>query len=290
MVTKEEDLVWRLFVASTHATMLFFTTAGRVFARKVYQLPEAGPAARGRALVNLLQVEPDEKVAALLAVRDFAEQEDSFLLFATRLGKVKRTPLAAYANIRSVGLRAVLINDGDNLLSVHLTDGRRHVFMGTHLGMGIRFGEDDARPMGRVTAGVRGIKLRPGDWVEEVATIDPGAENDILVVTDLGYGKRTPVAEFRTQQRGGFGVTLVRLTDKNGVVAGIRHVQEDDQVLMVSERGMLIRMNVAEISRMGRATQGVRVIRLDDGDRVVSVARMEEREENGDGEDDHSDE
>ncbi len=281
MATKAEDEVWKLFVASTHATMLFFTSAGRVFARKVHQLPDVGPAARGRALVNLLPVEKDESVAALLAVRDFAEHETSYLLFATRLGRVKKTALKEYANIRTTGLRAVAINPGDDLLSVHLTDGNRQVFMGTHQGMGIRFEEQQVRPMGRVTAGVRGINLRDGDWVEEVATVDATEENDILVVTDLGFGKRTAVNEFRLQQRGGYGMKAIRLTDKTGSVAGIRHVHEKEQVLVLTEGGMVIRMNVNEIRRIGRSTQGVRIIRLDEGDRVVSVAKLAE-EENGD--------
>ena len=283
MSIKAEDEVEKLFVASTHAVMLFFTSKGRVFARKVHELPDVGPGGRGRALVNLLQLEAEERVAALLAVRDFAEHEDAFLLFATRLGKVKRTPLSEYANIRSSGLRAIAINSGDDLLSVHLTDGTLHVFIGTHRGMGIRFEEGEARPMGRVSAGVRGINLREGDWVEEVATLDPTAENDILVVTDLGFGKRTPVADFRLQQRGGYGLKAVQLTSKNGTVAAIRHVHESDQILVLTEGGILIRMNVGEIRRSGRATQGVRVIRLDEGDRVVSVAKLAEDDgSNGD--------
>ncbi len=275
MATKDEDEVWQLFVASTHATMLFFTSAGRVFARKVHELADVGPAARGRALVNLLQLAPDEKVCALLAVRDFSEHENSFLFFATRLGRVKRTPLKEYANIRVNGLKAVVINEGDDLLSVRLTHGEHHVFMGTKQGMGIRFDENDARSMGRVTAGVRGINLRKGDFVEEVAIFDPSEDKDILVVTDLGYGKRTPISDFRVQRRGGYGMRLIRLTEKNGAVAAIRHVSEDDEVLMVTEGGMLIRTNVAEIRRIGRATMGVKVIRLKEGDRVVSVARAE---------------
>jgi len=283
MSIKAEDEVEKLFVASTHAVMLFFTSEGRVFARKVHELPDIGPGGRGRALVNLLQLESEERVAALLAVRDFAEHEDAFLLFATRLGKVKRTPLSEYANIRSSGLRAIAINAGDDLLSVHLTDGTLHCFIGTHRGMGIRFEEVEARPMGRVSAGVRGINLREGDWVEEVATLDPTAENDILVVTDRGFGKRTPVADFRLQQRGGYGLKAIQLTSKNGTVAAIRHVHESDQILVLTEGGILIRMNVGEIRRSGRATQGVRVIRLDEGDRVVSVAKLAEDDgSNGD--------
>ncbi len=285
MATKAEDVVWRLFVASTHATVLFFTTRGRVFAKKVHELPEVGPTSRGRALVNLLPLEPEEGVATLLTVRDFAEHEDAFLLFATRRGKIKRTRLAAYAKIRSSGLRAVSIVDGDDLLAVHLTNGASHVFMGTRAGKAIRFNEADARPMGRVSAGVRGISLRDGDAVEEVATFDPNDEGDVLVVTDRGFGKRTPVSEFRLQHRGGLGITLVRLTDKNGEVVGIRHVHEDDQALLITETGMLIRMHIAEISRIGRATQGVRLIRLDEDDRVVAVAKLVDSED-GDEEDD----
>ncbi len=285
MATKAEDVVWRLFVASTHATVLFFTTKGRVFAKKVHELPEVGPTSRGRALVNLLPLEPEEGVATLLTVRDFGEHEDAFLLFATRRGKVKRTRLSAYANIRSSGLRAVSIVDGDDLLAVHLTNGSSHVFMGTRAGMAIRFDEADARPMGRVSAGVRGISLREGDAVEEVATFDPSDEGDVLVVTDRGFGKRTAVAEFRLQHRGGIGITLVRLTDRNGEVVGIRHVHGDDQALLITETGMLIRMHIAEISRIGRATQGVRLIRLDEDDRVVAVAKLVDSDD-GDEEDD----
>ncbi len=188
---------------------------------------------------------------------------------------MKRTPLAEYANIRANGLRAVVINPDDNLLSVRLTNGHSHVFIGTNQGKAIRFQETDVRPMGRVTAGVRGINLRAGDFVEEVAIFDATENNDILVVTDQGFGKRTAISEFRIQGRGGYGITLIRLTDKNGVVAAIRHITETDEILVVTEQGMMIRMNAGEIRRIGRATLGVRVIRLDEDDRVVSVARAE---------------
>jgi DNA gyrase subunit A len=289
MATKSEDEVWHLFIASTHATMLFFTSAGRVFARKVHELPDVGPAARGRALVNLLQLAPDETVRTLLAVRDFDEHDEAYLFFATRQGRVKRTELNAYANIRANGLRAVVINPDDNLLAVRLTGGRSHVFMGTRNGQSIRFEETDVRPMGRVTAGVRGINLRDGDTVEEVAIFDPEEDNDILVVTDRGFGKRTAISEFRVQRRGGYGIALIRLTEKNGSVAAIRHIAEEDEILVVTEQGMMIRMNASEIRRIGRATQGVRLIRLDEDDRVVSVARAEAAddadEEEGDLED-----
>ena len=287
MSAKHEDVVSHLFVASTHATVLFFTSAGRVFARKVYELPEVAPTARGRALVNLLPIEPEEVVSAVIAVRDFEpEEEEWYLLFATRAGRVKRTALSAYANIRSTGLRAVLIEEGDDLLSVHLTNGASTVFIGTRHGKAIRFAETDVRPMGRVSMGVRGIQLRDGDQVEQAATFDEADAGDILCVTDQGFGKRTPVEEFRLQGRGGLGVTLIRLTEKNGYVVGIRHVHDDDQILMISEHGMTIRMSVDEIRRTGRAAQGVHLIRLDDGDHVVAVARLVEQDDEIDDDDD----
>jgi DNA gyrase subunit A len=280
MSAKHEDVVSHLFVASTHATVLFFTSSGRVFARKVYELPEVAPTGRGRALVNLLPIEADEVVSAVIAVRDFEpDEQEWYLLFATRAGRVKRTPLAAYANIRSSGLRAVSIEEGDDLLSVHLTNGSSTVFIGTRHGKAIRFEENDIRPMGRVSMGVRGIHLRDGDQVEQAATFDHADGGDILVVTDQGFGKRTPVEEFRLQGRGGYGVTLIRLTEKNGLVVGIRHVHDDDEILLITEHGMTIRMSVDEIRRTGRAAQGVHLIRMDEDDRVVAIARLVEHDD-----------
>ncbi len=279
MATKEEDEVWKLFVASTHSTMLFFTNTGRVFSRKVYELPQVAPNAKGRALVNLLRLGEGEKIETLLAVRHFDDKDDRFLFFATRRGRVKRTPLGDFRNIRANGLRAVTINEGDDLLNVHLTEGNSHIFMGTHRGRAIRFHEDQVRAMGRMAAGVRGIAIGENDWVEEVASFDADADADILVVTDRGYGKRTPLEEFRVQGRGGKGIILIRLTDRNGMVAGIRCVTENDQVLLVTEQGIVIRTRVEEIRSAGRATQGVRVIRLGERDRVVSVAKVVDAEE-----------
>lgn len=274
MATKSEDEVWKLFVASTHATLLFFTNTGRVFSRKVFELPEVAPNAKGRALVNLLKLGEGEQIETLLAVRDIEEKEDRFLFFATRKGRVKRTPLQDFSNIRTNGLRALTVNEGDDLLAVHLTAGDNHVFMGTHRGRAIRFHESDVRSMGRTAAGVRGISIGEGDWVEEVASFAADSQADILVITTRGFGKRTSVSEFRVQGRGGKGITLVKLTDRNGMVAGIRSVTEADQVLLITEKGIVIRTRADEIRQAGRATQGVRVIRLDDGDRVVSVAKV----------------
>ncbi len=278
-LAKDEDPVEHLFVASTHDVLLVFTSRGKVHALKVHEIPDASPASRGKAIVNLLPIPQDERVAALVAVKSFTE--DRFLLFATRAGKVKKTELSAFANIRSGGIAAIALEEGDDLLAVRLTDGQSHVFLGTHRGMAIRFHEREVRPMGRVAAGVRGIALRDGDFVEEMATFPENEGGDILVVSEKGFGKRTPVEEFRLQGRGGTGIILMHLTERTGAVAGIRHVHEDDDVLLVTAQGMLIRTRSAEIRRTGRAAQGVRLINVNGDDRVVAVAKLAEREENG---------
>jgi DNA gyrase subunit A len=274
---RDEDPVERLFIASTHDVLLVFTSVGKVYALKVHEVPEASPSARGKAIVNLLPVTQDEKVAALVAVKEFDEQH--FLLFATQRGKVKRTALSEYQNIRSNGIIAVALEEGDNLLDVRLTNGASHVFLGTHNGMGIRFEETDARPIGRDTAGVRGISLREKDFVEVMAVVAADDAGDILVVAERGFGKRTPVSEFRLQGRGGSGVTLMKITEKTGNVAGMRYVVPDDDILIVTAQGMMIRTRAAEVRRSGRITQGVKVIGLEAPDQVVSVARLAEREE-----------
>jgi DNA gyrase subunit A len=278
-LAKDEDPVEHLFVASTHDVLLVFTSRGKVHALKVHEIPDASPASRGKAIVNLLPMSQEERVAALVAVKDFSPGQ--FLLFATKGGKVKKTELAAYANIRAGGIAAIALEEGDDLLAVRLTDGQSHVFLGTHQGMAIRFHERDVRPMGRVAAGVRGIALREGDFVEEMATFPEGEAGDILVVSEKGYGKRTPVGDFRVQSRGGTGVTLMHLTDRTGAVAGIRHVHEEDDVLLVTAQGMLIRTQAAGIRRTGRHAQGVRLINVNGEDRVVALAKLAEREENG---------
>jgi DNA gyrase subunit A len=274
---RDEDPVEHLFVASTHDVVLVFTSVGKVYALKVHEVPEASPSARGKAIVNLLPVAQDEKVAALVAVTEF--DPDHFLLFATRRGKVKRTELAAYANPRSSGIIAIALEDGDDLLDVRLTDGASHVFLGTHKGMGIRFPESDVRSMGRVAAGVRGVSLRADDFVEVMATFPADDQGDILVVAERGFGKRTPVAEFREQGRGGKGITLMRVTSRTGSVAGMRHVTGDEDIMLVTAQGMMIRTSASGVRRIGRATQGVKLIDLEEGDQVVAVARLAEREE-----------
>ena len=245
---RDEDPVEHLFVASTHDFLLVFTSIGKVYWLKVHEVPEASPAARGKAIVNLLPVAQDEKVAALVAVKEFDPKR--FLLFATRKGKVKKTELDAYANPRSTGIIAVALEEGDDLLDVRLTEGDSHVFLGTHKGLGIRFPESGVRPMGRVAAGVRGISLRGDDFVETMAAFPADDKGEILVVSERGFGKRTPVADFREQGRGGKGITLMKVTSRTGSVAGMRHLGGDDDIMLVTAQGMMIRT-----SRGGRPSQ-----------------------------------
>jgi DNA gyrase subunit A len=274
--TREEDVVEHLFVASTHAYVLAFTSTGRMHWIKVYEVPQLGPATRGKAIVNLLNLDPNERVVALASTKDFPE--DRFLVFATKRGLVKKTPLAAYANVRSGGIIAINIEKGDELLSVRVTDGTRQIFIGTHQGQGIRFSEKDARPMGRDTTGVIGITLKKADdYVVEMDVVEETGH--LLTVTEKGYGKRSEASEYRFQQRGGSGVINIKVTEKNGPVAGIKSVTDADQLLLITQSGMLIRIKVKDIRETGRAAQGVRLIYLEEGDRVVAVAKLAEPDE-----------
>jgi DNA gyrase subunit A len=274
--TKEEDVVEQLFVASTHAYILAFTSMGRMHWIKVYDLPQLGPATRGKAIVNLLNLGPNERLVALAATKDFPE--DRYLMFATRSGQVKKTALSAYANVRSGGIIAINVEEGDELLSVRITGGEDQIFIGTRQGMGIRFSEKDVRPMGRDTTGVIGVVLRKEN--DEVVEMDVvGEHSNLLSVTEKGYGKRSEVLEYRLQGRGGSGVINIRVTDKNGPLVGIKSVTDMDQLLLITQSGMLIRIKVKDIRETGRAVQGVRLIQLDEGDRVVAVAKLAEPEE-----------
>jgi DNA gyrase subunit A len=274
--TKEEDVVEHLFVASTHAFILAFTNRGKMHWIKVYDLPQLGPATRGKAIVNLLNLEPTERMVAMAATKDFPE--DRFLVFATRNGMVKKTALSAHANVRSGGIIAINVEDGDELLSVRITGGEDQIFIGTRQGMGIRFSEKDVRPMGRDTTGVIGVTLRKDN--DEVVEMDVVAEHGhLLSVTTGGYGKRSEVSEYRFQGRGGSGVINIKVTEKNGPVVGIKSVTDADQLLLITERGQLIRLKVKEVRETGRAAQGVRLITLDEGDRVVAVAKLAEPDE-----------
>ncbi len=274
--TKEEDVVEQLFVASTHAYILAFTNRGRMHWIKVYDLPQLGPATRGKAIVNLLSLELSERIVALASTKDFPE--DRYLMFATKRGVVKKTALAAYSNVRAGGIIAINIEDGDELLSVRVTDGNCQIFIGTRQGQGIRFSEKDVRPTGRDTTGVWGIALKKeDDYVVEMDVVEETGH--LLTVAEKGYGKRSEASEYRFQQRGGSGVINMNVTERNGPVTGIKSVTDADQLLLITQSGMLIRMKVKDIRLTGRATQGVRLIQLEEGDRVVAVAKLAEPDE-----------
>lgn len=278
MTTREEDFVEHLFTTSTHDTILFFSTRGVVYRLKGYQIPEAGRQAKGTAIVNLLPLESDEKITAMIPVAQF--EEGKYLTFITKNGTIKRTDLMDYSKIRSGGLRAIELVEGDELIKVELTGDSQTVVIGTHEGMAIRFSEDDVRPMGRTTRGVRGIKLKEGDYVIGACTVAP--DEELLVVTENGYGKKTQLDEYKIQARGGKGIFTYRITEKTGKIAGLATVADDDDIMLITSDGVLIRMHVNEISTFGRQTQGVRIMRLDDGVTVVGMAKTEREDEEKD--------
>ena len=276
---RDEDYVETVFTASTHDYILFFTDRGRCYRKKGYLIPEAGRTARGVNIVNFIQVEKDEKVSAMLHVREM--DDASYLVFATRSGTVKRMPLSALRNIRTSGIRALTLDEGDELINVMRTDGEQNILMATHNGQAICFAETDVRAMGREAVGVRGIRLKDGDWVVGAEIAQPDAS--VLSITEHGYGKRTPAAEYirggeEPQHRGGSGMKNYNITDKTGPVAAVKVVQDSDDVLVVSDDGVIIRMEAAGISELGRATQGVRIMRLSEGARVISVALTDRAE------------
>jgi len=282
MHTKDQDWVEHLFVASTHDTLMVFTREGRCHWLKVWQIPQASRQSRGKPFVNLLNLAPEEDIAAVVPVREFAD--DRYLLFATRKGKVKKTALSAYSNIRQVGLIGINIREGDELIDVQITEGDSEIILASRNGMAIRFLEGDARPMGRAAGGVRGIRLRKGDVVVGMVVVRP--ESTLLVATENGMGKRSEVDEYRLQQRGGQGVINVRVNDKTGKVVSIKAVREDEQLMVITRNGVVNRQLVGGIKVIGRATQGVRLVNLDEGDTIVDVARVI-ADENG--EDDEQD-
>jgi len=280
MGIKEEDFVETLFTASTHDYLLFFTDAGKVYWLKVHEIPEAGRAAKGKALVNLLALAGDEKVTATLPVKEF--REDRFVVMATKQGIVKKTELSAYGNPRQGGIIALGLEEGDKLISVHVTDGQREILLGTKQGITIRFTEDEVRPMGRTAYGVKGITLEEGNVVIGMETITPDSTTSILTVTEGGYGKRTPVTEYRIQGRGGKGIISVKTTERNGLAVGFLQVREGDQIMLMAAQGKVLRCSVDDIREIGRNTQGVRILELNGDDRVVAVARLAESTERDD--------
>jgi DNA gyrase subunit A len=268
--TKEEDFVELLFVASSHDYFLFFTNRGRVYWRKVHEIPEGGRMSRGKAIINLLDLKTGEKVATTLAIRDFHEAE--YVVMATRDGLVKKTELSAYSNPRVGGIQALKIREGDELISVRVTNGDQDIFLTTRQGKSIRFHESEIRDMGRVASGNIGIRMEDEDEVVAMDTLIEGAT--ILTVTEHGYGKRTRTEEYRCQGRGGKGILTIKTTDKNGPVVYAYQVSDQDELMIITEKGRIIRLRVSDISIIGRNTQGVKLINLGEGEKVVGVARL----------------
>nr|MDJ0990874.1 DNA gyrase C-terminal beta-propeller domain-containing protein [Desulfobacterales bacterium] len=277
MGTRDEDFVKHLFVASTHHTFLFFTNNGKVYWSKVYELPQAGRASRGKAIVNLMNFEPGETLTTVLAVPEF--QPGNYIIMATRQGIIKKTDLMAYSRPRAGGIIALNLMAGDELISARVTDGTLNVFLGTAQGKSIRFHEIDVRAAGRIARGVRGINLMAGDRVVGMEVLTHG--QTLISVTENGYGKRTSVDEYPVQKRGGKGVITIKTSERNGQVVGILLADDDDDLMLMTDFGKLIRMPIAGISVIGRNTQGVKLIEIITGERVIGAARLAEKDENG---------
>ena len=273
--TREEDFVEYLIVASTHSHILFFTTVGKVYRIKVHELPQASRAARGRPIVNLLQLEDNEKVSAFLPVRKF--EEGRFVIFATQNGLVKKTDLMAYSSPRASGIRAIALEEGDEVISVRLTDGDQEVLLSTMDGQAIRFREAQVRATGRGTYGVIGVRLDKSDHVVSMEVLTPGAS--VLTVSEHGYGKRTGIDEYRVQSRGGRGTITMKTTEKTGPVVSVQQVVDEDQLMLITGGGKIIRLRIHDIRVIGRNTQGVRLIEIEPTERVASVTRLAETEE-----------
>jgi DNA gyrase subunit A len=283
--SRDGDFVEHLFVANTHDYLLFFTNQGRVYERRVYDVPEGSRTSQGRSVANLLEFQKGEKIANVLAIKDFGKDEQ-FLMFATRKGTVKKTALSAYSNIRTNGLIAIGLDEDDSLIGVEITSGKDHIILGTKSGLAIRFEEADVRAMGRPAGGVTGARFkREGDEVVDMIVVANG-ENGCCMLTACvnGYGKRTPLAEYPVKGRGTRGVISIDANDRNGEVVGMKLVDENHELMLITEKGILIRTRVSEIRETGRNAAGVRLIKLDEGDRLVALARVdaeEEREEEG---------
>jgi DNA gyrase subunit A len=278
--TREEDFVEYLFIASMHSYILFFTTTGKVYWIKVHELPQASRAARGKPIVNLLSLEPGERISAFLSVREF--QGDRYVVFATKKGLIKKTELMSYSNPRANGIRAISLEDKDEVIGVRLTDGLQEIILSTADGQNIRFREDQVRPTGRGAYGVVGMRLDEGDCLVSMEILSLGA--DILTVSENGFGKRTKADEYRITSRGGKGIITMKTTDKTGRVVGVQQVTEDDQLMLVTNKGKIIRLRIKDIRVIGRNTQGVHLIDVEEGERVVSLARLAEKEEEANGE------
>ncbi|MCG7963760.1 MAG: DNA gyrase subunit A, partial [Candidatus Thiodiazotropha taylori] len=268
--TKDEDFVDKLFVASTHDTILCFSNMGKVYWLKVYELPQAGRNARGKPIVNLLPLESEEQINAILPVRDY--QEDRYVFMATSSGTVKKTSLEAFSRPRANGIIAVDLRDGDKLVGVSVTDGEQDIMLFSSSGKAVRFSEANVRPMGRTACGVRGIRL---EAEHKLVSLIVASEGDVLTVTENGYGKRTAIEEYPIHGRGGQGVISIQTSDRNGNVVGAVQVTDEDEVMMITDGGTLVRNRVAEVSQMGRNTQGVIMIRLSNEEKLIGIERVE---------------
>ena len=280
MRTREEDFVSHLFVASTHAYIMIFSDRGRVYWLKVYTIPDVGPDGRGKAIANLVSMEAGERIAALLTVKEF--EAGKFIVMGTRRGVIKKTELTAFSNPRAGGIIAMGVEEGDSVIDTQVSDGLGEIFIGTRDGMCIRFAEAGARSMGRTAYGVRGVSLRAGDEVVAMEVLRAGGT--ILSVTERGYGKRTELSEYRLQSRGGVGIINIQTSDRNGKVVGLSEVTDDEELMLITEQGKILRMAARDIRTIGRATQGVRLIDIDGDDHVVSIARLAEEEVEEEGE------
>jgi DNA gyrase subunit A len=274
MDIREEDFVSSLFVGSTHDYLLFFTDGGKVYWLKVHQLPEAGRNTKGRAIVNLLTLSEDEHVTTVLPVSKF--RDDLYVVMGTKMGVVKKTALSAYSHPRSGGIIAINLDEGDKLIATEITDGHRHLMLGTKSGLVIRFKEEDVRSVGRSARGVRGISLVKGDEVIGMQTLEPDAKATILTVTENGFGKRSSSDHYRTQGRAGKGVISVKTTERNGNAVSFLQVSEDDEIMIMTAEGKVLRCPITNVREIGRNTQGVKLMGTQDNDRVVGVAKLAE--------------
>ena len=277
MGVNDDDFIDQLIGTSTHDTLLFFTNAGKVYKMKGYEIPEYGRSAKGIPVVNLLGIEAGESVQTVINVRGEASESEDFLFFTTRYGKVKKTPVSDFSNIRTHGLKAITLNDDDELINVMITDGTENLLIGTHGGYAVSFNADAVRSMGRSAAGVRGITLRDDDFVIGAEILKDDAS--VLVITEKGYGKQTPVDQYPIKGRGGKGIKTAQITEKNGPLAGLAVVDGSEDIMLTTNKGVMIRFTVDSVSETGRATQGVRVIRLDDDAIVATFAKVEHEED-----------
>jgi DNA gyrase subunit A len=278
MKTKEEDFVEQLFIASTKDYLLCFTDAGRMYWLKVYEIPEGSRTTKGKAVVNLVNVAAGEKITTILPVKEFSE--NTYLFMATQGGVVKKTSLVDYSNVRVGGIIAVNLDDGDKLISVALTDGTKDIFLASRNGKAIRFNEEDVRPMGRVTRGVRGMNLGKDDRVIGMEIVDNTAVGStIFTVCENGFGKRTDLDEYRDQTRGGKGIITIKTTERNGSVVNVMQVADDHDLMVITDQGKILRVPVSGFSVIGRNTQGVNLMNTEENEKVVAVARLAEKDE-----------